>query len=226
MVRALCSSKPSPRLISQDSTPHRRRLNVHATIVATLLWVLVPMTVLAQEALLEWFPIRPINLDVVLRQQTFAPTDREFTIQTGITALRYGDIEVRGLYRYFSLHSREFDGFETNQHAILVNPRWNNFIDILDFPKSAPIYRTIRHILFGPLEDRAVPYVGLLGGTNFPGSGPTSPGHFIGGQLGVRFPIAFGVSLDIAVEHNRFQVHFLDETKEAQQWVITTGIRF
>lgn len=226
MVRALCSSKPSPRLISQDSTPHRRRLNVHATIVATLLWVLVPMTVLAQEALLEWFPIRPINLDVVLRQQTFAPADREITVQTGITALRYGDIEVRGLYRYFSLHSREFDGFETSQHAILVNPRWNNFIDILDFPKSAPIYRTIRHILFGPLEDRAVPYVGLLAGTNIPGNGPTSPGHFIGGQLGVRFPIAFGVSLDIAVEHNRFQVHFLDETKEAQQWVITTGIRF
>jgi hypothetical protein len=226
MVRALCSPKPSPRLIPQDSAPQRRRLKVHATIVATLLWVLVPITVLAQEALLEWFPIRPINLDAVLRQQTFAPTDREFTIQTGITALRYGDIEVRGLYRYFSLHSREFEGFETNQHAILVNPRWNNFIDILDFPKSAPIYRTIRHILFGPLEDRAVPYIGLLAGTNFPGNGPTSPGHFIGGQLGVRFPIAFEVSLDIAVEHNRFRVHFLDENKEAQQWVITTGIRF
>ncbi|HEV8328331.1 MAG TPA: hypothetical protein VGQ08_12685 [Nitrospiraceae bacterium] len=213
-------------MISKASAPQRRRLQVHATIITTLLWVFVPMTVLAQEALLEWFPIRPINLDVVLRQQTFAPTDREITIQTGITALRYGDIEVRGLYRYFSLHSREFEGFQTNQHAILVNPRWNNFIDILDFPKSAPIHRTIRHILFGPLEDRAVPYVGLLAGTNFPGNGPTSPGHFIGGQLGVRFPIAFGVSLEIAVEYNRFQVHFEHEHKEAQQWNMTTGIRF
>ena len=213
-------------MLAQDLAPQRRCLNVYATIVATLLWILVPMTVLAQEALLEWFPIRPINFDAVLRQQTFAPTDREITLQAGITALRYGEIEVRGLYRYFSLHSREFDGFKTDQHAILVNPRWNNFIDILDFPKSAPIYRTIRHILFGPLEDRAVPYVGLLGGMNFPGSGSISPGHFIGGQLGVRFPIAFGVSLDIAVEHNRFDVHFLDETKEAQQWVVTTGIRF
>ncbi len=227
MAQSLCSPEPSLRLTPNDSAPQRRCLKAHAIIVATVLWVLVPMTVLAQEALLEWFPIRPINLDAVLRQQTFAPTDREFTIQAGITALRYGDIEVRGLYRYFSEHSREEDhGFETNQHAILVNPRWNNFIDILNFPKSAPISRTIRHILFGPLEDRAVPYVGLLAGTNYPGNGPHSPGYFIGGQLGVRFPIAFGVSLDIAVEHNRFQVHFHDKTKEAQQWVLTTGVRF
>jgi hypothetical protein len=214
-------------LISQDPAPQRRCLNVYAIIVATLLWALVPMTVLAQEALLEWFPIRPINLDAVLRLQSFAPRDRKAHVQTGITALRYGDIEVRGLYRYFMLQTlNPVHGFKTEQHAILLNPRWNNFIDILDFPKSAPIYRTIRHILFGPLEDRAVPYVGLLGGTNFPGSGSALPGHFIGGQLGVRFPIAFGVSLDIALEHNRFNVHFQDETKEAQQWIVTTGIRF
>ena len=196
-------------------------------VVLAVFWlVLAPMIVLAQDALIDWLPIRPINLDVVLRKQTFAPKDREFTIQAGITALHYGDIEVRGQYRYFSLHSQEFAGFKTDQHAILVNPRWNNFIDILDFPKETPISRTIRHVLFGPLQDRAVPYIGLLAGMNFPGSGPTVPGHFIGGQLGVRFPLAFGVSLDIAVEYNRFQVRFLDENKEAQQWVMTTGIRF
>jgi len=205
--------------------PHR--LMRHLLVITfCLMTSLLASTALAQDALLEWFPIRPINLDAVLRQQTFGPSDREITVQAGITALRYGDIEIRTLYRYFSLHSREFDGFKTDQHAILLNPRWNNFIDILDFPKGMPINRTIRHLLFGPLEDRAVPYVGLLAGTNMPGAGPSSPGHFIGGQLGVRFPLALGVSLDIAIEYSQFQVYFLGDSKEAQQWVMTTGIRF
>lgn len=189
-------------------------------------WILAPVTVLAQDALIDWFPIRPIELETELRLQSFAPKDREITIQTSITALRYGNLEVRGQYRYFSLHSLEFAGFQTNQHAVLVNPRWNNFIDILDFPKDAPINRAIRHILFGPLQNRAVPYVGLLAGMNFPGNGPTLPGHFIGGQVGVRFPVAFGVSLDIGLEYSRFQVRFLDESKEAQRWAMVTGIRF
>ena len=191
-----------------------------------LWWMLVPMTVFAQDAILEWFPILPISLDAVIRQQTFAPSDREITVQAGITAVHYGDLEVRGLYRYFSLHSREFEGFKTDQHAVLINPRWNNFIDLLDFPKSSPLNRTIRHILFGPLQDRAVPYVGLLTGMNFPGTGPTTPGYFIGGQIGVRFPLALGVSLDIGMEYNRFQVRFLDENKVAEQWGLMTGVRF
>ncbi|MEO5864829.1 MAG: hypothetical protein ABIQ79_07330 [Nitrospiraceae bacterium] len=218
-------------MISHDPTHKRRYLNIHAILIAIFLWALIPMTVLAQEALLDVLPIRPINFDAVLRQQTFAPTDREIALQAGITALTYGDIEVRGLYRYFSLHSREFEGFETDQHAILINPRWNNFIDILDFPRSAPINRMIRHFFFGPLEDRAIPYIGLLAGVNFPGKGPTTPGHFIGGQIGVRFLIAYGVSLDVALEHNRFEVDFQlghehPEHKVAQQWVLTTGVRF
>jgi len=214
--------------MQQRRTPAEpcRRLHHLSVMRLCLMVCMLASPVTTQSALLEWLPIRPINLDAVLRQQTFGPNDREITIQAGITALRFGDIEVRGLYRYFSLHSHESPGFKTDQHAILLNPRWNNFIDILDFPKSAPINRTIRHVLFGPLEDRAVPYIGLLAGTNFPGAGPSSPGHFIGGQLGVRFPLALGVSLDIAIEYSQFQVHFLGDNKDTQQWVMTTGIRF
>ena len=70
----------------------------------------------AQDAVLEWFPIRPVSFDVVFRQQTFAPNDREVTIQAGITALRYGDLEVRGLYRHFSYHTQDF---KTDQNALL-----------------------------------------------------------------------------------------------------------
>jgi hypothetical protein len=107
-----------------------------------------------------------------------------------------------------------------------VNPRWNNFIDILDFPKSNPINRTIRHILFGPLEDRAIPYLGLLAGGVVPGPSNTWPGHFIGGQIGVRFPLAFGVSVDIALEYSQFAVNFQGSGGQGQQWVVTTGLRF
>ncbi|MGH7207157.1 MAG: hypothetical protein ACREI2_13225 [Nitrospiraceae bacterium] len=192
-------------------------------IVTMLLSLLFPTGAMAQEAILELMPIRPISFDVVFRQQTFAPNDREITVQAGITALRYGNLEVRGLYRHFSYHTPEF---KTDQNALLVNPRWNNFIDILDFPKSNPINRTIRHVLFGPLEDRAIPYLGLLAGGVVPGPGGSAPGHFIGGQLGVRFPLALGVSVDIAVEYSQFAVDFRGEAGQGQQWVVTTGLRF
>ena len=140
---------------------------------------------MAQEAVLELFPIRPVNFDVALRQQSFAPNDREVTLQAGVTALRYGDAEVRTIYQYFSIHAEDF---KTDQHALFVNPRWNNVFDLLDFSKSMPLGRLLRHLLFGPLEDRAVPYVGGLIGAVVSGERRTSPGLLYGGQAGVRFP--------------------------------------
>ncbi len=190
--------------------------------VGALAWA---QAALAQEATLEVLPVRPINFDVVFRQQSYAPNDREITIQAGLTALRYGNLEVRGLYRHFSYHAPE-QGVTTDQNAILVNPRWNNFIDVLNFPEGKPINRMLRHALFGPLEDRAVPYLGLLAGGLVPGSGAHGPGYFVGGQVGVRFPLAFGVSLDVALEYSQYQVNFQGADGTSQQWVMTTGIRF
>ena len=191
-------------------------------VVGALVWAPVA---LAQEATLEILPVRPISFDVVFRQQSYAPHDREITIQAGLTALRYGNLEVRGMYRHFSYHAPE-QSVTTDQNAILVNPRWNNFIDILNFPEGKPINRMLRHALFGPLEDRAVPYLGLLAGGLVPGSGARGPGYFVGGQVGVRFPLAFGVSLDVALEYSQYQVNFQSTDGISQQWVMTTGIRF
>lgn len=191
--------------------------------IAIVGWCLASAASLsAQEAMLE-FPIRPFNVDVMLRQQTFAPDDREIGVQLGITALRYGNVEVRTIYQYFSIHSQEF---RTDQHSLFLNPRWNNFIDILDFPTHKPINRLLRHILFGPLEDRAVPYVGLLAGGVLPGPGNHAPGHLIGGQLGVRFPVARSLSVDISVQYSQYGVDFRGEAGQAQQWVFLTGVRF
>ena len=84
--------------------PCRPHQLLHALSVLSLyltVWLLASPA-LAQDALLEWLPSGPVNFDAVLRQQTFGPNDREITVQADITALRYGDIEVRGLYRYFS----------------------------------------------------------------------------------------------------------------------------
>ncbi|MEK7293454.1 MAG: hypothetical protein AAB049_00635 [Nitrospirota bacterium] len=191
-------------------------------LVCMLAWA---QAALAQEATLEILPVRPINFDAVFRQQTFAPDDREITIQAGLTALRYGNLEVRGLYRYFSYHAQE-QGVTTDQNALMVNPRWNNFIDVLNFPAGKPINRMLRHALFGPLEDRAVPYLGLLAGGIVPGRGASGPGYLFGGQVGVRFPLAFGVSLDVALEYSQSQVNFQGADGISQQWVMTTGIRF
>lgn len=186
-------------------------------------WLWSPAHASAQESVLAVFPLRPFNFDVALRQQNFAPNDREVTIQAGLTALRYGNLEVRASYQYFSVHTQDF---KTDQHSIFLNPRWNNFIDILDFPKSMPINRVIRHALFGPLEDRAVPYLGLLAGAMMPGPGNDGPGHLYGGQLGVRFPVAQGLSLDMGLQYTRYGVAFQGQGHEAQQWVFLTGIRF
>lgn len=176
----------------------------------------------AQEAVLE-YPIRPFNVDVMLRQQTFAPDDREIGVQVGVTAARYGHVEVRAIYQFFSVHTQEF---RTDQHSLFLNPRWNNFIDILDFPKHRPLNRMIRHLLFGPLEDRAVPYLGLLGGGVMPGPGHRAPGHLVGGQVGVRFPVARSLSVDIGVQFTQYGVDFRGEAGQAQQWVFLTGVRF
>jgi hypothetical protein len=123
----------------------------------------LPVQSPAQEPLLEVFPLRPFNFDVALRQQSFAPDDREVTLQAGLTALRYGDGELRVGYQYFSIHTEDF---KTDQHAVFLNPRWNNVLDLLDFP-SMPIGRALRHVLFGPLEDRAIPCGRPVGHSSF-----------------------------------------------------------
>lgn len=198
------------------------RVFVRCLTAAAGAWLLSAVSVGAQEAVLD-FPIRPFNVDVMLRQQTFAPDDREIGVQLGITALRYGNVEVRTIYQFFSIHTHEFS---TDQHSLFLNPRWNNFIDILDFPKHKPISRLIRHVLFGPLEDRAVPYIGALAGGVLPGPGNRAPGHLIGGQVGVRFPVAQSLSVDVSVQYSQYGVDFQGEAGQAQQWVFLTGVRF
>ncbi len=196
---------------------------VLATGLTTAVLLMPCLSAVAQEAVLELFPIRPINFDVALRQQSFAPTDREVTLQAGITALRYGDGELRTVYQYFSIHTQEF---KTDQHALFLNPRWNNVLDLLDFPKSMPLNRILRHLLFGPLEDRAVPYVGALLGSVVSDENRSSPGLLYGGQVGVRFPVARGISLDLSLQYTQFEVSFRGQSGESQQWLFLTGVRY
>lgn len=192
-------------------------------LCAMILTFLAPLQAQAQEALLELLPIRPFNFDVALRQQSFAPNDREVTLQAGVTALRYGDGEMRVGYQYFSIHT---DDFRTDQHALFLNPRWNNILDLLEFPASMPIGRILKHLFFGPLEDRAVPYVGALIGTVISGQGRTSPGLLYGGQTGVRFPVARGISLDLSLQFTQYDVNFRGEAGQSQQWLFLTGFRY
>ena len=196
------------------------RSPVAIVIVITLCF---PLTASAQEAVLELFPVRPVNFDVALRQQSFAPNDREITLQAGVTALRYGDGEVRTVYQYFSIHTQDA---KTDQHALFVNPRWNNVLDLLDFPKSMPLNRLLRHLFFGPLEDRAVPYVGALLGAVVSSQGNSSPGLLYGGQVGVRFPVAHGISLDLGLQYTQYDVTYQGQSGVSQQWLFLTGIRY
>src|SRR5207244_8673618 len=114
----------------------------------------LPVDATGLETRLEVFPIRPIYVEVAYRQ-TFAPNGHEVGVQAGFTALRYGDFELNGTYQYFGFLSKEH---KSDLHSVYVNPRWNNFLDILDFPSGRPINRLLPHLLFGPLEDRPVPF--------------------------------------------------------------------
>lgn len=207
----------------RHQTPRSPGTSFRFCLCAITLTLLTPLPAPAQEAVLEIFPIRPFNFDFALRQQSFAPNDREVTLQAGITALRYGDGEVRAAYQYFSIHT---DDFQTDQHALFLNPRWNNVLDLLGFPASMPIGRLLKHVFFGPLEDRAIPYVGALIGAVFSGEGRPSPGLLYGGQAGVRFPVARGISLDLSLQFTQYEVNFLGESGESQQWLFLTGFRY
>lgn len=204
-------------------TSRTRITQRHGLVCLALIVLMFPATGQAQEALLDILPVKPINLDVAIRKQTFAPRDREIGIQAGFTALRYGNIEVRAMYQFFSVSTQEFS---SDQHSILVNPRWNNFIDILNFPHGRPINRIIRHVLFGPLADRAIPYLGGIGGAVLPSSGNDKTGHVLGGQLGVRFPVAHGIAVDFGFQYTQYRIDFEGERGLAHQWMFLTGVRF
>lgn len=190
--------------------------------VVVLSAMVFPPGASAIEAVPVFFPLRPFNFDVSFNQRTFAPQARVLAVQAGFTALRYGSLEVRTVYQYYSHHTQTFT---TDQHSLYVNPRWNNFIDVLDFPRHKPINRIIRHLLFGPLEDRAVPYVGALLGGTLPGRDDLSPGYLYGGQIGVRFPVAQGVSVDMGFQYSRFEIDFKSKSDLTDQWLFTIGIR-
>jgi hypothetical protein len=190
--------------------------------VAILSATAFPPCAAAIEAVPEYFPLRPFNIDVSFNQRSFAPQLRTIAVQAGLTALRYGPLEVRTVYQYYSNHTPIS---KTDQHSLYLNPRWNNFIDILDFPRDKPINRIIRHLLFGPLEDRAVPYVGALLGGTLPGRGALSPGYLYGAQVGVRFPVALGVSVDMGFQYSRFEIDFKSKSDLSDQWLFTIGLR-
>ena len=182
-----------------------------------------PYHAVAVESIPDIFPLRPFNFDVSFNQRTFAPQARVIAAQAGLTAFRYGNLEVRTVYQYYSHHTPTFI---TDQNSLYVNPRWNNFIDLLDFPKDTPINQMIRHILFGPLEDRAVPYLGALVGGTIPGRDSNSPGYLYGGQVGVRFPVARGFSVDMGLQYMRLEIDFKGKSEVSEQWLFTTGVRF
>ena len=202
-----------------------RRFPTHAVLVfgSIISATAFPYHAVAVESIPDIFPLRPFNFDVSFNQRTFAPQTRVIAAQAGLTAFRYGNLEVRAVYQYYSQHTPTFI---TDQNSLYLNPRWNNFIDILDFPKDKPINRMIRHILFGPLEDRVVPYLGALVGGTIPGRDSNSPGYLYGGQVGVRFPVARGFSIDVGIQYMRLEIDFKGTSDLSEQWLFTTGVRF
>ena len=221
--------KNSMRRLSNKSrgwlrTYIQRILAYAALVIGSIILALtLPSHAVAIESIPEFFPLRPFNFDVSFNQRTFAPQTRVIAGTAGLTAFRYDNLEVRTVYQYYSQHTPTFT---TDQNSLYLNPRWNNFIDMLDFPKDYPINRMIRHVLFGPLEDRAVPYLGALVGGTIPGQDSNSPGYLYGGQVGVRFPVARGFSVDMGLQYMRLEIDFKGKSEVSEQWLFTTGVRF
>ena len=192
-------------------------------LAAIILTTALPSHSAAADSIPQFFPLRPFSFDVSFNERSFAPETRVIALQAGLTAFRYDNFEVRTVYQYYSQHTPTFI---TDQNSLYLNPRWNNFIDILDFPKDYPINRMIRHVLFGPLQDRAVPYLGAMVGGTIPGRDSNSPGYLYGGQVGVRFPVARGLSIDVGLQYQRLEIDFKGQSDLSEQWLFTTGFRF
>jgi hypothetical protein len=185
-------------------------------------FLLMPSGAISQEARLEVLPFRPFNVDIAFRQ-AFTPNGREVGLQAGFTALRYGNFEMGAIYQYFGFVSKEDNG---NFHSLYMNPRWNNFLDILDFPSGMPLNRLLRHLLFGPLEDRAVPFVGLIGGSVLTGPGNRAPSYLYGADVGVRFPVGYGFAMELTLGYFVYGVGFERDTGDERQLLLTTGLVF
>lgn len=209
--------------VSCISSPWSRIYTIWLTVLlGELFSLLLPMAATGQERRLAVLPLRPFNVDITLRQ-TFTPNGHEVGLQAGFTALSYGNFEVGATYQYFGFASKELTA---DVHSIYLNPRWNNFLDILDFPSGRPINRTLRHLLFGPLEDRAVPFVGLVGGTVVAGPGNKAPTYLYGGDLGVRFPVGHGIALEVTFGYFVYGLDFEGTGGNEQQMLFTTGVLF
>jgi hypothetical protein len=184
--------------------------------------LLAPSGAMGQEARLEVLPLRPFNLDIAYRE-AFTPHGREVGLQAGFTALSYGNFEVRTIYQHFGFSSKEG---KADLNSVYVNPRWNNFLDILDFPRAMPINRLLRHMLFGALEDRAVPFVGLVGGAVLTGPGNRAPSYLYGADIGVRFPVGHSISLEFILGYFVYGVDFEGQGGNERQLLFTTGFLF
>lgn len=207
-----CTSPPRPRL----------RTIWLAVILGELFSLLLPLAATGQERRLQVLPLRPFNVDITLRQ-TFTPSGHEVGLQAGFTALSYGNFEVGATYQYFGFASSDLNA---NVHSVYLNPRWNNFLDILDFPSGMPINRVLRHLLFGPLEDRAVPFVGVIGGAVVAGPGNKAPTYLYGADLGVRFPVGHGIALEVTFGYFVYGLDFEGTGGNERQMLFTTGVLF
>lgn len=204
------------------SRPQHRLRALSVAAILMLLQVPAASSALAGTTRLEVFPLRPFGVDVAFRQ-SLTPPGRELGLQASLTALHYGDVEIRATYQYFGFASHER---HADVHSLYLNPRWNNFLDILDFPRNHPINRLLRHALFGPLANRAVPYLGAVAGTALTGPAHQTPNYLYGGQVGVRFPVAHSVSLDLALWYFAYGVKFDEHGERERQLLFTTGFVF
>jgi hypothetical protein len=197
-------------------------LSVRSFLGLALFLTSVPASTFGETGRLEILPVRPFGVDLAFRQ-SFTPNGRELGLQASLTALHYSDFEVRATYQYFGFASHER---HADVHSLYLNPRWNNFLDILDFPSGRPINRLLRHVLFGPLEDRAIPYIGAVVGSALTGPDDRAPSYLLGGQAGVRFPVAHSVSLDLALWYFAYGVSFDEHGERERQLLFTTGFVF
>jgi hypothetical protein len=198
-----------------------RWLSAGSCLLAAVLCASSPPEARGEERL-EVLPLRPFNVDIALRQ-AFTPSDREIALQAGFTALTYGNFEIGTTYQYFSLSSSTV---KADVHSVYANPRWNNFLDILDFPTGKPINRLLRHILFGPLEDRAVPFVGVIGGAVVAGPGNHAPAYLYGADIGVRFPVGHSIALEFTLGYFLYGLDFEGQGSNERQLLFTTGFFF
>lgn len=107
---------------------------------------------------------------------------------------------------------------------MFLNPGWNHFIGVLNFPFGPPLTEISHNLLQGPYRTASCSIEAVRAAWSYPAR------KMIIGSILWRTTrrVVFateGVSLEASLEYGRFATHLEERSDAAQYWLMSVGMR-